>query len=308
MSENSRITQDVSVAVEILRGGGVAAIPTETVYGLAARALDSHAVAKVFAIKHRPHSHPLIVHVASLEEATRWGIFNRHAQLLAEHFWPGPLTLLVPRTPLVPDWITGGRDSVAIRVPNHPLTLRLLLDMQDAVVAPSANKFGKVSPTTAQHVWEDLGDEVDIIVDGGVCDIGVESTIVECIDDIQILRPGFITDQDIEDVLLVTTKTHSLGISRAPGMMASHYAPRAQVLLCDNRKEADEILARMKDMNQSVFVIDQTNPDEYAQKLYSLLRQADEQGCNNIIAIRPAHVGIGIAINDRLTKAAAQRH
>ena len=307
MSEDSRITHNVSQAVKVLLEGGVTGIPTETVYGLAARALDPDAVEKVFAIKDRPRSHPLIVHVSSYEEATKWGNFHHDAQLLAEHFWPGPLTLLVPRTSLVPDWITGGRDSVAIRVPNHPLTLRLLIEMQEAVVAPSANRFGKVSPTTAQHVLADLEDDVDIILDGGSCGIGVESTIVECIDTIQVLRPGSITHKDIETVLHKVTDTQSFGESRAPGMMASHYAPRAHVLLCDSRKEADELVHHMNADKRSTFVIHEDNVDEYAQKLYALFRQADEERFDVIIAVRAPYVGIGVAVNDRLTKAAAQR-
>ena len=306
MSEDSKITQEVSVALKILRGGGVVAIPTETVYGLAARALDRDAVEKVYVIKQRPRTHPLIVHVASLQEAQNWGIFSQEAQLLAEHYWPGPLTLLVPRTPLVPDWITGGRDSVAIRVPNHELTLRLLIEMQDAIVAPSANKFGKVSPTEARHVLQDLGDQVDVILDGGICDIGVESTIIECLDQIQVLRPGSITSQEVESLLNISPKTQSLGASRAPGMMASHYAPRARVILCDNKEEADAIIDRMRQDNLSAFLIHQENNHEYAQKLYALLRQGDEKGCDVIVAIRAANIGIGLAINDRLTKASTQ--
>ncbi|MTA39937.1 MAG: threonylcarbamoyl-AMP synthase, partial [Actinobacteria bacterium] len=200
MTNKSHITNDVSLAVQALNAGDVVAIPTETVYGLAALAQNAHAVEKVYVIKGRPRSHPLIVHVASLEAAKMWGELNTEAQLLAEHFWPGPLTLLVPRTALVPDWITGGRDTVAIRVPNHSVTLKMLHELGDAVVAPSANKFGKVSPTTTQHVLDDLGGEVGVILEGGLCDIGLESTIVECIDGATILRPGAISVDDVQQV------------------------------------------------------------------------------------------------------------
>ena len=307
MNHHALISQDVAHAVQKLHAGGVVAIPTETVYGLAALARDSAAVDKIFAIKKRPRSHPLIVHVASFEKALLWGNFHPIAQKLAERFWPGPLTLLVPRTPLVPDWVTGGRDSVAIRIPNHSLTLKLLHEVNDALVAPSANKFGKVSPTSASHVAQDLGNEIDLILDGGECGIGVESTIVECIDGVRVLRPGAISQHDVEEVLEIEVSSDSSGQARAPGMLASHYAPNAQVVLCDTLEQAQNRVLKLGDKGLHVFMIFEPNLHEYAQKLYSLLRRADIDGCDVIVAVRAPVDGIGAAINDRLMKASAQR-
>jgi L-threonylcarbamoyladenylate synthase len=307
MYKNPGITDDVSLAVSALRSANVVAIPTETVYGLAALARDPDAVEKVFVIKGRPRSHPLIVHVASLEVATLWGQFNHEALVLAEHFWPGPLTLLVPRTSIVPDWVTGGRDTVAIRVPNHPLTLQLLLELNDGVVAPSANKFGKVSPTTAEHVQQDLGSDVQLILDGGLCDIGVESTIIECLDEVSILRPGAITPLDVEKTLGLNVLSSMTGPSRAPGMLASHYAPNARVVLCSTSEEASLLAQECVDKQLKTFIIDEPNLATYAHNLYALLRRADEDKCDVVLAVEAPNYGIGIAINDRLAKASAQR-
>jgi L-threonylcarbamoyladenylate synthase len=307
MNQPTNISQDVDMAVKILRGSGVVAIPTETVYGLAALALDNRAVEKVFAIKGRPRSHPLIVHVHSYLAATQWGVFHQDAQKLAQHFWPGPLTLLLPRTPLVPDWVTGGRDSVAVRMPNHPMTLDLLDELQDALVAPSANKFGKVSPTCAAHVAQDFGCEIDLILDGGPCGIGVESTIVECLDGVQVLRPGAISQQDIESVLRMDVSHDTSGAPRAPGMLASHYAPDARVVLCETLQAAQILAHDLTDRNQKVTIVHESNTDEYARKLYSLLRSADIDGYDVIVAVLAPDIAIGMAINDRLKKAATER-
>lgn len=176
------IISDVSTAADVLRSGGIIGMPTETVYGLAALAQNERAVHRVFDTKGRPRQHPLIIHISSLDEAMKYGKFNETAVALASAFWPGPLTLLVPRTSLVADWVTGGRDSVALRVPSHSIAQQLLKSVAEGVVAPSANRFGKVSPTSAEHVLLDLGDDVDAILDGGPCGVGVESTIVECTD------------------------------------------------------------------------------------------------------------------------------
>jgi L-threonylcarbamoyladenylate synthase len=307
MHKNPGITDDVSLAVSALRSANVVAIPTETVYGLAALARDPDAVEKVFVIKGRPRSHPLIVHVASLEVATLWGQFNHEALVLAKHFWPGPLTLLLPRTSIVPDWVTGGRDTVAIRVPNHPMTLQLLLELNDGVVAPSANKFGKVSPTTAEHVQQDLGSDVQLILDGGLCDIGVESTIIECLDEVSILRPGAITPLDVERTLGLNVLSSMTGPSRAPGMLASHYAPNARVVLCSTSEEASLLAQECVDKQLKTFIIDEPNLATYAHSLYALLRRADEDKCDVVLAVEAPNYGIGIAINDRLAKASAQR-
>lgn len=307
MTQHVPLSHDVARAVHLLHSGGVVAIPTETVYGLAALARDRDAVERIFAIKGRPRSHPLIVHVASFEKALLWGDFDEAAERLAKRFWPGPLTLLVPRTSLVPDWVTGGRDSVAIRVPNHPLALTLLHDVNDALVAPSANKFGRVSPTSALHVAQDLGKDVDLILDGGVCGVGVESTIIECIEGVRVLRPGAISEHDIKTFLEIEVSSDSSGQARAPGMLPSHYAPNAQVVVCDTVEDAQRRAAEVSKEDLKARVIFEPNLDDYAQNLYSLLRDADNDGCAVIVAVLAPSVGIGIAINDRLRKASAPR-
>ena len=305
MTSHSRITTNIDEAVKVLLEGGVVGMPTETVYGLAALALNSQAVKRVFDIKNRPYRHPLIVHVANSEEAKKWGKFNDHATQLSRAFWPGPLTLLLPRTSLVPDWITGGRDTVAIRVPSHPVTQELLTRVGHGVVAPSANKFGKVSPVLAAHVIHDLGNEVDLVLDGGECAVGVESTIVECIGDaVQILRHGGITREQIENELQFTL-SNADGESRAPGMLQSHYSPHAHVLLFETKQEAEQASTDFLETNHTSRVLSHEDPYVYAQRLYQDLRQADIDNIDIICAVLPAIGGIGDAIRDRLRKAAA---
>lgn len=300
------VTTDPVPAARCLSGGGIVAIPTETVYGLAARALDRSAVERVYAVKRRPTDHPLIVHLAPSADPSRWGVLDDNALSLAAAFWPGPLTLLVPRTEQTPDWVTGGRDTVALRVPAHPLTIRLLELLGDALVAPSANTFGHVSPTTAGHVVDDLGDSIDMVLDGGPCEIGVESTIVECsADGLQILRPGAIDDARIEEVTGVAPGRLTGG-SRAPGMLAAHYAPHARVLLAGDRDHATSIIAGLGAHDLGV-IIGRDDPVEYARNLYADLRAADSRGATVIVAIVPRGAGLANAVADRLTKAAAGR-
>ena len=200
MNLSSRITQDLDKACLVLQQGGIVGIPTETVYGLAAVALNAEAVSRVFQAKGRPTSHPLIIHLSPHDDINRWGVLNESAQALANALWPGPLTLLVPRTRLVPDWVTGARDTVALRIPAHDMTLALLDAVSDAVVAPSANRFGHVSPTSAEHVINDLGDSVDLVLDGGSCAIGIESTIVECTNSILCAEKE--RGRDLSDLLM----------------------------------------------------------------------------------------------------------
>lgn len=299
------ISSDVSLAADVLLSGGIVGLPTETVYGLAACALQESAVHRVFEVKGRPRTHPLIVHLSSSANYREWGVFSEVAETLAQAFWPGPLTLLVPRTSLVPDWVTGGRDTVALRVPNHPLAQELLTRTDTGLVAPSANKFGKVSPTSARHVLNDLGETVDLILDGGESEVGLESTIVECTDSFQILRPGKIS---IDDIIRVTNHTpkEPTGPSRAPGMLASHYAPHARVLIVDSLDEAKAAVLR-ESSSKKVHVVFFSNVSSYAEHLYDELRMADQSECDLVIAVRAPNQGIGIAINDRLSKAAAGR-
>ena len=299
---SGEIGSDIRQAATLLRDGGVIGMPTETVYGLAALASNEEAVRRVFDIKGRPYDHPLIVHLSPTEDLSQWGHFNSDATALAQAFWPGPLTLLVPRTARVPDWVTGGRDTVAIRVPNHPVAESLLELVADGVVAPSANLFGKVSPTEAKHVFNDLGKLVDYILDGGPSEHGVESTIVECIDTPTILRPGSISKDDIEAVLHISMQADT-GESRAPGMLTSHYAPNARVVLVETIEELRNQTSELSISGTRCISLHFDSVQEYAFRLYASLRQADETGVDVVVALLPPDQGLGVAIRDRLRKA-----
>jgi L-threonylcarbamoyladenylate synthase len=305
MNKSSRITQDVGRARNVLLHGGLVGIPTETVYGLAAVALNEDAVGRVFEVKNRPTSHPLIIHLSPNDDINRWGVLNESAKQLAQNIWPGPLTLLVPRTSLVPDWVTGGRNTVAIRIPAHAMAITLLDALSDAVVAPSANRFGRVSPTSAEHVINDLGDSVDLVLDGGPCSIGIESTIVECTNSsVQILRPGKITAVEIATITGSTISALD-GPSRAPGMLLAHYAPKARVELCNSISEAHDRFGELKDDLVSVELLHYEDLETYALSLYDNLRTADINGTEVVIAVLPPDEGLGTAIRDRLSKASA---
>lgn len=300
------ITTDISLAAKHLANCKVVAIPTETVYGLAALVSCPDAVRQIFDIKNRPHDHPLILHLSTSAVVDKWGAFNVDAQKLAATCWPGPLTLLVPRTRKVPDVVTGGRDSVAIRVPSHPTAQQLLTQVNDAVVAPSANTFGHVSPTSAQHVLDDLGDAIDLILDGGTCEIGIESTIVDCtVSPPQIVRPGAITQHDVETILGFALDDMS-GPSRAPGMLASHYAPQVPIELVHSMTEAQERISYLAKNNRNYMLLHDDDVASYAAHLYNNLRQA-EIDYDGIVAVMPPNAGVGIAVCDRLQKAAAPK-
>lgn len=298
-----RIGDDVDLAARILRDGGVVAIPTETVYGLAADATQPDAIARIFELKGRPRSHPLIVHLAGVEQLDGWaGELSRAALTLTQTCWPGPLTVVVPRGARVIDAVTGGRPSVGLRVPAHPLTLELLQRLDTGLAAPSANRFGHVSPTTAQHVANDLGAGVGYILDGGACPVGVESTIVDCTTEPpQLLRPGAITWEELA-TLLGTPPAAATGPARASGMLASHYAPRARVVLVNSPAEAEALHTP-----NSRIIGDVDDLATYAATLYAQLRAADDAGVDTIIAVLPPAAGLGHAIRDRLGKAAAPR-
>ncbi|MEI7547706.1 MAG: L-threonylcarbamoyladenylate synthase [Actinomycetota bacterium] len=296
------IGTSVDRALEILRAGGLVAIPTETVYGLAADASNAAAVRRIYAAKGRPERHPLIVHVATAEQLTDWASeVPAAATLLAATCWPGPITLLVPKATHVLDIVTGGLPAVGVRVPAHPLATELLTRFGGGLAAPSANLFGRVSPTTAEHVQADLGDRVDYVLDGGRCPVGVESTIVDCtVNPPQILRPGGIPSEQIS-ALLDGRLAAPAGPSRAPGMLASHYAPQAKVVLVDTAAEA----LALSWQQPGSWVLDHTDDlVEYARGLYSDLRQADARGVSTVIAVMPPPTGLGHAVRDRLTKAA----
>ena len=295
----------VERAVEVLRAGGLVAIPTETVYGLAANADDEAAVRRIFAAKGRPADHPLIVHIADAAQVADWcSDVPTPAAILADACWPGPLTLLVPRALRVLDVVTGGRSSVGLRVPAHRLTAELLRRFGGGLAAPSANRFGRVSPTTAAHVLADLGADVDFVLDGGACPVGVESTIVDCTTDPpQVLRPGGIATEEIH-ALLDGRVADAAGPSRASGMLASHYAPRCPVLLAETEAAARRLAAA--DPGRMLIGVD-VDLVGYAQQLYEWLREADRRGSTGVVALLPAANGIGHAIRDRLFKAAADR-
>ena len=323
----------VAHAAEVLRGGGLVAFPTETVYGLGADATQPDAVARIFEVKGRPTDHPLIVHLGDPDLLDAWAeSIPPEARLLADAFWPGPLTLLLWRSPKVDDLVTGGRPTVGLRVPDHPVARALLEAFGGGVAAPSANRFGRVSPTTAADVVAELGEGVDLVLDGGACTVGVESTIVDLTgDEPVVLRPGGVSGDRLGEVLgrePVRARAARAGTkeARAPGMLPAHYAPRARVEVVDAAAGPDR-LARaleapdprgrsvivgllaphsMVDVPEGVVVLEPAGPpEEYARLLYSRLRQADRLGVEVLVCIPPPEVGIGVAVADRLRRAAA---
>ena len=302
------LTTDPYAAVDILARGDLCALPTETVYGLGALARSESAVAQVYAAKNRPADHPLIVHVGSLRELSHWIVeLPDWAMSLAQSCWPGPLTLVGKRTALALDCVTGGQDTVAVRIPDHPLTLEVLqaLDARGigGVVAPSANRFGHVSPTTAAHVQADLGEYLSMhsggILDGGPCEIGVESTIVLATGDAPVvLRPGGVSRKRIEEVTgLTVRKTQSS--PRVSGSLESHYSPDAVVHLV-----SDDELGTLKGAIDMHRLAAPQTIDEFAAQLYASLRKGDELGCSTIYVVQPDDEGLAEAIRDRLKRAA----
>lgn len=296
---------DLEEACAAIRRGGLVAIPTETVYGLAADATNPAAIARIFSVKGRPVDHPLIVHLADGSDLGHWAPeASSAARSLAATCWPGPLTLIVPRSDLLPAEVAGGRDTVGIRVPAHPMAQELIRMAGTPLAAPSANRFGAVSPTTADHVRHDLGDAVDVILDGGPCPVGVESTIVDTtVDPVQMLRAGAITAAQVADMLHAEVAP-GRGPARASGMLASHYAPGCHVRLVDSSDDAVALAAgtprsRILDLTADVA--------RYARDLYAEFRRADHDGVETLIAVLPEPVGLGHAVRDRLTKAAAPR-
>jgi L-threonylcarbamoyladenylate synthase len=303
------VGDEVGRAVDALRAGGLVAFPTETVYGLGADAANEDAVRRVFAVKGRPADHPLIVHVASPVQLADWAAtIPPSAAALAEALWPGPLTLLVERAAHVLDVVTGGRPTVGVRVPDQSVALELLRAFGGGIAAPSANRFGRVSPTTAEHVRADLGDDVDVILDSGPCLVGVESTIVDCtVEPPMVLRPGGVAVEALEAVV-GPVRAVAAGPSRAPGMMASHYAPRCRVEVVVNGGAAETRVASLRAEGFAARALDPaTGVDEYARHLYDWLRAADAEGLDVVVAVAPEPVGIGVAVCDRLLKASAPR-
>ena len=324
-------TAMVDAAANLL-AGNLVAFPTETVYGLGADACNADAVAKIYSVKSRPADHPLIVHVASMEGLGDWASdVSGYAISLARDFWPGPMTLIMKRSELAGDFVTGGQETVGVRVPDHPVALGLLEAFARAggrgVAAPSANRFGNVSPTTAQAVADELSEclgAADQILDGGPCEVGVESTIIDCTGDVpRILRSGAVTVAMIEEStgLVVGDSNKQAGQKaaggsvvdssqiRVSGSLDSHYAPVATVVL-DQSPVAGQGFIAMADMATPDGVVRLAAPksdDEFARVLYAALRAADEQGLETVVVAQPAGGGIAIAIRDRLKRAANGR-
>ncbi|MGH8630476.1 MAG: L-threonylcarbamoyladenylate synthase [Burkholderiales bacterium] len=312
--------EEIERAAAILRTGRLVAFPTETVYGLGADATNAAAVRRIFAVKGRPAGHPLIVHISDMSGLKHWAAdVPRGAWLLAEKYWPGPLTMILKRAPHVSDAVTGGQHTIGLRVPAHPVAQRLLKAFGGGVAAPSANRFGRLSPTTAEHVHEDLGNAADAILDGGPCPVGIESTIVD-LSGTQpaVLRPGHIGAKQIEDALLVRLGAAGAASPRTPGRLASHYAPlTALKLVHPNEIEnfirrqapgaAVAVLARRsrpRDTRAALWQVAPELPEEYARHLYALLRRIDSAGCALILVESPPELPEWTAVRDRLSRAA----
>jgi L-threonylcarbamoyladenylate synthase len=305
----------IEAASRCLAAGGLVAFPTETVYGLGADARNGEAVARLYAAKGRPSFNPLIAHVADIAAARRVGIFNPAAEKLAANFWPGPLTLVLAKQPDcgVADLALAGLDSVAVRVPEHPVARDLLATFGGPVVAPSANRSGHVSPTSAAHVLADLRGRIDLIVDAGPCAVGVESTIVSCLDRPLLLRPGGIAREAIERILGGALAIAPIADEApvAPGMMTSHYAPKAALRLDADASQPGEALLAFGPAAAPSGAMLNLSPRgdliEAAANLFSHLRALDASGVGRIAVMKVPHDGLGEAINDRLKRAAAPR-
>lgn len=320
-----QITHDVEDAVAALRGGGLVALPTETVYGLAGDARSASAVAAIYAAKGRPPTHPVIVHLPDAGAIDRWATAVPHwARSLAEALWPGPLTLIVHRSDDVLDAVTGGQPTVGLRVPAHPLTQEVLRQFGDGLAAPSANRYGQVSPTTVEHVMAELGEVLDagrdVVLDGGRCPVGIESTIIGAWDDTpRLLRAGAVTAQQVAEVTGREVREVSLadGGVRVPGTTAAHYAPSARVLTVEADAVADALTEVVVPFglialsNVAVPAVDHVrlaapaNAAEYAFALYAALHAADDAGLDVVVAVLPPDAGVGHAVRDRLHRAAS---
>lgn len=297
-------------AAALLRAGGVVAFPTETVYGLAADATNERAVRRVFDIKGRPLAHPVIVHLSDASQLEQWArSIPPAARALADRFWPGPLTMVLLRTQRARDFVTGGQDTVALRVPSHPVAHAVLQRAGIGVIAPSANRFGGPSATRAEHVVADFGEAVDLIVDGGPSTLGVESTIVDLTHDApRILRPGGVTREQLEDALGIDVPVVTDASVRVSGSLPSHYAPRASVELFEDERAArvrfDALIERG---TRAALLVGTRDVESFARDLYERLRAADKEGAEAIVVAMPEEGGLGTALRDRLRRAAAPR-
>ena len=307
---------DTSTAAKALKSGKLVAFPTETVYGLGADAQNEMAVARIYEAKGRPADHPLIVHIASKAQLANWASkVPIYATALADAYWPGPMTLILERSELAKDFVTGNQDSVGLRVPNHPVALELLNEFMQlggkGVAAPSANRFGKVSPTTSQAVQDELGTYLepgDVILEGGNSAVGIESTIIDCRAAApKVLRPGAITIEMIEQATGLSLDESDSNL-RVSGALENHYAPNAKVVLDEPPSEGDGFIA-MSNVETPQGAIRLASPatlDEYAKVLYQSLRAADQQSIERVVVWQPTGNGIAVAIRDRLRRASNQ--
>jgi L-threonylcarbamoyladenylate synthase len=309
------VIKDAALA---LKEGHLVAFPTETVYGLGADATNEKAVARIYEVKGRPTDHPLIVHISSLELLDKWAReIPEYAIKLARAFWPGPMTLVLNKTHLAQDFITGNQDTVAIRVPSHVVSNKLIKEFENlgglGVAAPSANRFGRVSPTNADAVSQEILKFLspdDLIIDGGNCSVGIESTIINCTQDLPaILRPGAVTPNLINDLLEINigiqNTDNKLSQIRTSGMLSTHYAPKAKVILSSEPEEGDGYIALLEHLTPPgvIRLASPRNEIEFAQVLYNSLRLADEKNLSKVFVNSPLGDGIAAAIRDRLTKA-----
>ena len=308
----------LSQAAFSLKNGALVVLPTETVYGLGADASNEKAVARIYEVKGRPQDHPLILHIASMNDITYWADeISDYAIALARAFWPGPMTLIFKRSENAKDFVTGGQNTVGLRVPDHTLALGLLQECKKigvhAIAAPSANRFGHVSPTTAIAVQEEIGAYLsaqDLILDGGAAQVGLESTIIDCTGDApKILRPGAITQKMIEEATGLKVNENNDSQIRVSGSLEKHYAPNAKVIL-DKQAIAGQGFIAPADVATpagAIRLASPANTDEYARTLYSALRDGDAQGLETIAIIQPSGDGLAIAIRDRLMRASKGR-
>lgn len=321
MTESANPTGGLPIAeaVAILRRGGLVAFPTETVYGLGADARNPAAVARLYRVKGRPLDHPVIVHLGDPAQLSDWAReIPQTARALANRFWPGPLTLVLKRASDVGDYLTGGQDTIGLRVPGHPVALELLRRFGGAIAAPSANKFGRVSPTTAQHVRADLDGEIDLVLDGGPCEVGIESTIVDLSRDGPVLlRPGRIGADEIVAATGVPMESRDARAPRAPGSLESHYAPRRPLQLvsagrweemlrgrAQTRRGVLAFRARPAGDASLLWIAATPDPATYAHELYANLRALDDSGCDLILVESPPAGDEWTGVRDRLTRAA----
>ncbi len=311
---------DILKAVSVLRAGGLVALPTETVYGLGADARNPDALRKIFLAKGRPFDHPLIVHLANVAQLSEWAReIPEKALILAKHFWPGPLTLILKKSNTINDIVTGSQDTIGLRIPNHPVALALLEAFGNGIAAPSANRFGRISPTTAKAVREELGDRVDLILEGGQCEVGLESTIVDMTHEHPvILRPGMISQTQIENVLHESCGEKEKNSPRVSGSLETHYAPTTKTRLMTSEQLGDflktveandlpvAILAfqSIKTTNEIHVTTMPRSPTEYAHDLYFVLRELDKKQFKQIIIQTVPELSEWDAIRDRLQKAA----